>query len=444
MALLGSLAASCGGGSQAPPARWGTAERVSLPDASGSATPPAVTIDSSGNATAIWHQEPEGTVWVARRTANGAWEPPTLLDTQAVSFYRQTPAREVAMDAAGDAVAVWGRRDWSLWASWSALGAPWAAPVPLTDSGEVGLDPAVALDPAGDGFAVWQTGRPDSPGRETRLRARRVAGGRWEPAQEIQLSFAETGGHPQVAVGTDGSGVAVWDELRNGVYRIWANRYRPAAGWSTAEPISPDQEHEGAILADVGADALGNATAVWMRSLGGPLRDIEARRFEAGRGWGPVATVASGRPYPGFPRVAVDASGNALAVWLETSDSGGYGVWAAWFAVGSGWGPAQRLQSPTADAPGVAMDARGNGIAAWRRGDGNRRIVSAVRFRPMSGWGQPEAIGTGPLARIEVGPVAIALSPGGDGVAAWQEWDGARLAIWANRFAASGAAQSPR
>jgi hypothetical protein len=83
------------------------------------------------------------------------------------------------------------------------------------------------------------------------------------------------------------------------------------------------------------------------------------------------------------------------------------------------------------------MDARGNGIAVWRRGYGDQRIVWAARFKPTAGWGEPEPIGTGPFARIEVGPVAIALNPGGDGVAAWQQWDGTRFAIWANRFAAS-------
>lgn len=397
-------------------------------------------IDSSGNATAIWHQEPEGTVWAARRRANGAWEPPTLLDTQTVTFYRQTAARDVAMDAAGDAVAVWGRFDGSVWASWSALGASWTPPVPLTEPGEVGLDPTVALDPAGAGFAVWQTGRPDSPGRETRIRARRVAGGRWEPAQEIQLSFAETGGSPQVAAGNDGSVVAVWHELRSGVFRIWANRYRLGTGWSRAEPISPQEEREGAIWADVGADALGSAVAVWTHFPGGPLRDIAARRFDAGRGWGTVVTVASRRPYPEYPRVAVDPAGNALAVWHEAPDGGQFEVWAAWFAAGSGWGPPQRLQSPTAwgaDAPGVAMDARGNGLATWHRGDDDRRIVWAARFQATSGWGPPEPIGTGPLPRTEVGPVAIALSPRGEGVAAWQQWDGTRFAIWANRFAAT-------
>jgi len=319
--------------------------------------------------------------------------------------------------------------------------------VRLTESGEVGLDPTVALDPAGDGFAVWLTGGPNGLDRDIRIRVRRVAGGRWEPIQEIQLSPAETGGSPQVAVGNDGTGVAVWYELRSGVSRIWANRYRPGGGWGVAQPISPQEEREGAVWADVGIDALGNAVAVWTRFLGGPLRDIAASRLNAKVGWGAVVTVAAGRPQPEYPRVAVDPAGNALAVWHEAPDGGQFEVWAAWFAAGSGWGPGQRLQSPSAwgaDAPGVAMDARGSGIVVWRRGDGDRRIIWAARFQPTSGWGRPEPIGTGPSARIEVGPVAIALSPGGDGIAAWQQWDGTRFAIWANQFAASGPAQPPR
>jgi hypothetical protein len=348
------------------------------------------------------------------------------------------------MDAAGDAVVVWGRSDGSVWASGSVPGAPWTAPVRLTDSGEVGLDPTVALDPSGDGFAVWQTGSPSSPGRETRIRARRVSQGRWEPAQEIQLSFGETGGRPQIAIGNDGTGTAVWYELHGGVYRIWANRYRPAAGWGTAEPISPDQAHEGAIFPDVGADALGNAMAAWVRFPGGPLREIEARRFDAG--WGTAEPISPDQAHEGaiFPDVGADALGNAMAAWIESPESGGYELWAAWFAVGAGWGAAQRLQSAVLPIHGVAMDARGNGIAVWPRREGDRRIVWASRFQPSRGWGPVEAIGTELLGPNALGQVSIALSPMGDGIAAWQQWDGTRLSIWANRLTAGGAAPPPR
>ena len=105
------------------------------------------------------------------------------------------------------------------------------------------------------------------------------------------------------------------------------------------------------------------------------------------------------------------------------------------------------MQSPTvwgASAPSVAMDARGNGIVAWHRGEVGQRIVWAALFQPTGGWGPPEPIGTGAAAPAEVGPVAIALSPGGDGVAAWQQWDGTRFVIWANRFASAGGAQPVR
>jgi hypothetical protein len=92
----------------------------------------------------------------------------------------------------------------------------------------------------------------------------------------------------------------------------------------------------------------------------------------------------------------------------------------------------------------MAVDARGNGIAAWRRDDGDRRVLWAARFRGTSGWEPPEPIGMAPASGPAVGPVAIALSPGGDGLVAWEQWDGTRFAIWANRFAASGAAPPPR
>src|SRR2546425_1565196 len=115
MVLFGALAASCGGGSEGLHARWGTAERISPASASGDATAPSVAMDPRGNATAIWHQEPEGTVWAARQRTNGPWEPPTLLDTQTATFFSSKFARAVAMDAAGDAVAVWGRFDGSVW-----------------------------------------------------------------------------------------------------------------------------------------------------------------------------------------------------------------------------------------------------------------------------------------------------------------------------------------
>lgn len=129
----------------------------------------------------------------------------------------------------------------------------------------------------------------------------------------------------------------------------------------------------------------------------------------------------------------------------RTSNGGTLGpveIWAVRFVAGSGWGPAQRLQPPsawTAYWPAVALDTGGNGIVVWSRREGNEWIIWAERFLATSGWGQPAAIGTagGSGGRSDE-QVAIAVNARGDGVAAWAQWDGAHNSIWVNRFAASG------
>jgi hypothetical protein len=409
-----------------------------------------VAIDTDGNATVVWYQpfggQDYGQVWAARWRASGAQEAPALLDAQA------TPA-EVAAYGAGRAVAVWTRIEAgvgrSVWGSLSALGAGWDAPERLSEPGP-NVFPTIAFDPTGRGVVVWVR-----PGQPIGVRALRAVAGRWEPAQELQpvLSPLKGIGNPQVAAGNNGAAVAVYFGLMDGRWRIFANDYRPGVGWGAAQLISPQEETVSAAHPQVGVDALGNAVAVWSRpfpcspSCGPPVfYDVVGRRFDAARGWQEVVTVAPGRDEAQYPRVAVDPTGNALAVWNEDSNGSAagpvYEVWAARLTAGPGWGPAQRLQDPSAwsaSSPLVALDAGGNGIAVWARGDGKELIIWAARFLATSGWGPPEAIGTAGGGGIYRDSIAIAVNPRGDGITAWPQWDGAHNSIWVNRFAAGGA-----
>jgi hypothetical protein len=244
--------------------------------------------------------------------------------------------------------------------------------------------------------------------------------------------------------------MAVYLGFRDDSRRIFANHYRPGVGWDGAQPISPQEATTPPNDPQVGVDALGNVVAVWSRfspcSPGcAPLYDVVGRRFDAALGWQEIVTIATGLYGGRFPRVAVDPTGNALAVWDEDSNGSAAGpvfeVWAARLAAGSGWAPAQRLQpqsTGSAYLPVVVLDSAGNGLAAWARIDGKEWIVWAARFLATSGWGQPEAIGTEGAAVFSDEPVALAINPKGDGIAAWARWDGAHYAIWVNRFTAVG------
>jgi hypothetical protein len=411
---------------------------------------PRVAIDADGNATVAWYQpfggQDYGQVWAAWWRASGPPDAPALLDTQA------TPA-EVAAYGAGHAVAVWTRIESggkSVWGSWSALGAGWDAPERLSEAG-ANFFPTIALDSTGSGFVVWVRDRPGVP---IGVRAGRAAAGRWEQAQELQpvLSPLKGIGNPHVAVGNNGTAVAVYFGLRDGQWRIFGNDYRPDVGWGAAQLISPQDDTVSAAQPRVGVDRLGNAVAVWSRivpcspSCGPPgFYDVVGRRFDAGLGWQEVVIIAAGRNEAQYPRVAVDPGGNALTIWNEDSNGSSagpvYEVWAARLTAGAGWGAAQRLQPQSAWSaswPLVALDAGGNATAVWARGDGKELIIWAARFLATSGWGAPEAIGTAGGGGIDRDSIAIAVNPRGDGIAAWPQSDGAHNSIWVNRFTAGG------
>ncbi|HSB62117.1 MAG TPA: hypothetical protein VLI67_10380 [Vicinamibacteria bacterium] len=439
LATAGSLFA-CGGDGGPEAFRWRAAERIS--GGPGDALAPDAAMDASGNAVAVWHQDaPEGRsrVWAARQPRGGPWEAPVALDPGEAEFARFP---RVAVDPAGNAVAVWSRIEGSpaVWASRFLAGRGWSPPERLTAAGEPGWFPDLALDPGGDGIVVWQSDRPTG----VTIRAARWAGGHWESPRTIQRPLPETGGSPRVAVAADGTAVAVWHELQAGTFRIWANRFRPGAGWATAEPISPPEAREGALFADVAMDALGNAVAVWQRWAAPGLWDVVAARLEPARGWGPATTVAASRPSGEFPRVAMDPGGNALAVWRDATGGSVFGVWAARFRRDRGWGQTVLLQSNVgtgADLPQVALDGTGNGLAAWRRPEADRVSIFAARFLDDAGWDVPLVVASGPRAGTDlgnVGPVALALGPGGGAVAAWAQGDAGGHAVWASRYGSVG------
>jgi len=70
------------------------------------------------------------------------------------------------------------------------------------------------------------------------------------------------------------------------------------------------------------------------------------------------------------PRVGLDASGNALAVWLQATPGPGgmrQEVWTARYVAGDGWQAATpRSNQGAVSAPRLALDARGRGFVMWR------------------------------------------------------------------------------
>jgi hypothetical protein len=178
----------------------------------------------------------------------------------------------------------------------------------------------------------------------------------------------------------------------------------------------------GASLPQVALDAHGDAFAIWMERR--PTSVVtEAAIRRAGGSWGPAVPLASG----GFSQLAVDGRGDAVVAGLTLATR--EGIFAVYRPAGGRWGPARLLTDPNATSTSVgrfspAIDDSGRAIVAWS--DGNQvRLSSRGRDGP---W-QTRVLGSG-------ADPAAALDAHGDALVAWHvpiESDGRLLAAWKPR-----------
>ncbi len=233
-------------------------------------------------------------------------------------------------------------------------------------------------------------------------------------------------GSPRVAFDARGDAMAAWqreDGTVEGTRKYAVQKYavqvafRPAgSAWEAPETISvPDGSDESAENASVAFDGRGDAFAVWDAYSGSvPEGDahfrVQAAFRPAGGAWqAPVDLSSVEAPGSGYPQLAVDERGDAIAIWtcfggpIEESFRPAGGVWGAPVVV-----------SETGSEPEVVLDGQGNALAVW---DGWPGVESA--FMPAGGSWQAsvEVSGSG-----VAGGLHVAVNGRGDAAAIWEQW----------------------
>ena len=138
----------------------------------------------------------------------------------------------------------------------------------------------------------------------------------WGTATSLGQNFTPKAQVPKIAMDPQGNAIAVWAQGNStGVLSIWANRYDVKSGsWGT--PALIEQNSGVATLPQIGVDNNGNAVAVWVQN-DGTFNRMMANRYVAGQGWGTPQVIESNTGDADFPRVAVNGSGNAMALWKQ-------------------------------------------------------------------------------------------------------------------------------
>jgi len=336
---------------------------------------------------------------------------------------------QVAFDASGNAVAVWFQSDGTngrIWASWYVPTQGWATPELISPAMVTSAVPRVGADSSGNAIAVWR----QQTGLFGAWANRYTPGTGWGTAEGIGAIDTAAGDFAiEVAVNPDGDAMSVWHQGDGMRKNIWANRFASVGGWQTAELIESENGGD-AKNPQVAVDANGNAIAVWQQN-DGMDNYAAANRYTPGGGWGTDLSIDNAPGVSSRPQVASDAAGNAIAVWP------GIGVRANRYAQGVGWGTAEDIRSDMTGglgAPEVAVSPDGHAIAVWPQTDGTRANLWANRYEPGSGWGTAELIESDDAGGVQWPRVAI--DPNGDAVAVWHQSDGTRTNIWANQYVA--------
>ncbi|MEQ6341252.1 MAG: hypothetical protein M3A44_06245 [Gammaproteobacteria bacterium] len=231
--------------------------------------------------------------------------------------------------------------------------------------------------------------------------------------------------------------------------------------------IGPIPGHTGVVSnasfdPQIAVDGNGNAFAVWAK-FDGTRKNIWANRYVAGSGWGRPQMIENDNAGDAdLPQIAFDAAGNAVAIWRHTeivtagvpNPSGKVtnckpsrvaigGIWVNRYdAIKQLWAGAQKVETKDsavieiiinpddselckliahdAQNPHIAADGKGNFVAVWEQSDGVRKNIRANRYDAVAGkWGAtPDTIEAN---TADANSPQIAADGKGNFVAVWRQ-----------------------
>jgi hypothetical protein len=253
------------------------------------------------------------------------------------------------------------------------------------------------------------------------------------PLFPTPVELVPGGEQPRVAISAGGQVAAVWMHgFRNGInsgegccYNMEVEAVTGSAlsgVWQTPATVSVPGF---SILPEVAVDAQGDAAAVWLDSY--PQKgaiDVSYRSASSGEWQAPVAISAPGEHGTG-QRILLEPNGDAVAVWERLGEGPSPGVMGDEIALRTAatgvWQPPHEFVP--GEHPGdlqIAVDARGDVFAAWVSGGA---LEAAMLPLGSASWDAPVTVALAPAPPVTVERVQLAVSPDGNAAALWQQVD---------------------
>jgi hypothetical protein len=374
----------------------------------------------AGRSLVVWVHSQDGGVHLdASKRSAGApgWPVPVEL-----SWPNPDSTPQVAMDAKGDAIVVEPGEPHSengpatAW-YWSAAARRWQPPVTLSPAGVRVVKVEVGMDDAGNALAVWERYGGDQDILEASYR--QAGQGSWAPPT-IRLSSVQLESW-QLSVVPDGSAAIAVRVLDGGASgdTFDVQAIIGARGiWQA--PVRLASDVKGGFQVAVAAGPKSRALVAWDEVISGN-EVVRAASYTEGAGWEAPEGLSFANGQACCPALALDGSGNAVAVWttnvdVEASSRFGSGAWARPVALS----PPLFLGDARIS---VSTNASGEALTAWRglSPDFAHSLVQAAVYRPEGGWQPTTTLDTSAWGRAPT--LSTSLDAAGDGMVVWDRYE---------------------
>ncbi|MBI3856670.1 MAG: hypothetical protein HY293_13365 [Planctomycetes bacterium] len=271
----------------------------------------------------------------------------------------------------------------------------------VSNTAGLSIQQSLALDALGNPTVAWADTTPGA----TEIYLRRWNGSAW-----VELAGSASGGgisanagssaSPSLALDASGNPVVAWSDATPGTTEIYLKRWNGSAwvqlgGSATAGGVSSTTGSSDSP--SLALDASGNPVVAWRDTTPGNS-EIYLKRWN-GSAWvelGGSATAGGISATAGTsvaPSLALDASGNPVVAWADNTP-GTFQIFlrrwtgTAWMAHGtSGSGMGLSATGNDSLLPSLALDASGNPVVSWIDSTG---ATSTVFLRRWDGgaWGE--------------------------------------------------------
>lgn len=336
---------------------------------------------------------------------------------------------QVVMDGSGNATAIWVENG-SIQASTKLLGQSWSSnPSTLASSGS--SSPQIAADANGDIVAVWiSNGFVES--------STKLSGGNWSL---IPTVLSITGGKaPQVAIG-GGNVIAVWDAptILSGltINEVYAASTSIGGTWETPQAISSSSNN--AAIAQIAVDSSGNGVAVWFSyNVSGSMYSnviVQTSSLPLNGAWTtPQSISPAGMTNPAdlIASVGFDSDGNALAIWIQSYDGNTFDIETVTKWVGGSWQPLVQIvnMDPYAWTYDISITSIPDCFGVYMGSKGGISIFSVDKDTASTTgiWTYPVVISNN-LYNAYPSIGAVANNNVINAVALFESWDGSNTTI---------------